>query len=319
MQTEKVGENLFVLFDGNAQEWESFGKRSGVEFGFTDIIDVTMITLSVNNKVTVAAYNFNKEGSVTSLDTGTIYPDFMFLYSWLAEYEKGSGKSSNILKYQRVETKFKRKVNRLIKFLSKEGVSDDGRHKNSLARALSLAICYLGRLRREEEKVIFKKHLLKPLRIVLFTASPESSLGKFGYLPCLNAAFSASKLKIPINIVDFSIKMKENVLYKQIASNSEGNIIQAANLEPFSKKKLISLLWSAFSAKSELRNLMNTPKTILKDFEYSELGRCFCHSELIDLGGTCSGCFAIYCEKTVQKVKESRLPCPTCKSQLRFH
>ncbi|PRP82874.1 hypothetical protein PROFUN_04737 [Planoprotostelium fungivorum] len=155
-----------------------------------------------------------------------------------------------------------------------------------LSGALSLALCYINRIQREEP-------LIRP-RILVLHASPDVSNQ---YISIMNCIFSAQKKSI---LIDTCILGSNDSPFLQQASHLTGGIY----LKPSQQKALLQYALTCYLPDPFARKFLSLPTLTRVDFRAS----CFCHKETIDMGFVCSVCLSIYCGIT--------LVCQTCGTRL---
>jgi len=151
-----------------------------------------------------------------------------------------------------------------------------------LSGALSLALCYINRISKENR-------FIKP-RILVLQISPDVSSQ---YIPVMNCIFSAQKKSVP---VDACMLTNNDSTFLQQASHITGGIF----IKPAHQDGLLQYLLSCFLADRFTRCYLNMPTQNRVDYRAS----CFCHKKVIDVGFVCSVCLSIFCEL--------RAVCSTC-------
>ncbi|EGC40332.1 hypothetical protein DICPUDRAFT_9126, partial [Dictyostelium purpureum] len=144
---------------------------------------------------------------------------------------------------------------------------------SSFSAALSMALCYINRIRKESPN-------LKP-RILVFNISPDVSSQ---YISVMNCIFSAQKQSIP---VDSCILSQTDSTFLQQASHLTNGIY----LKPHKQELLSQYLLTTFLLDTQSRKSLAYPN--LKSVDYR--ASCFCHKKIVDIGFVCSVCLSIFC------------------------
>ncbi|UYV67182.1 GTF2H3 [Cordylochernes scorpioides] len=182
-----------------------------------------------------------------------------------------------------------------------------------LAGALTRALCYINRIKREDKNL---GKLQKNSRILVswfhVGVRMEFSNGVFQmitssgddvsqYLNFINSFYSAQKSSTTIDVC-----MLENDcgLLRQGADITEGIYLRIPNTEAL----LQYLLWVFLPCPSSRKSLILPPSSHPSSSYHSTV--CFCHRIPIDVGYVCSVCFSIFC--TFSPI------CSTCQTTFKF-
>ncbi|KAJ7571117.1 hypothetical protein O6H91_01G149500 [Diphasiastrum complanatum] len=204
-----------------------------------------------------------------------------FLYESLAgeSVSDGEGKppSKRMNKHHTPSAKI---VRGLKDFVSKELAfkterKDNGKRYSLLSGSLSMALCYVQRILRQDPP---HPHP----RILCFQGSPDASQQ---YIAVMNAIFSAQRLMVPI---DSCMVGSQHSAFLQQAAHITGGIY----MKPPHPEGLFEYLMMVFATDLHSRRFLQLPRPTGVDFRAS----CFCHKKTIDTGFVCSVCLSIFCK-----------------------
>eukprot|EP00300_Choanocystis_sp_HF-7_P015872 c19207_g2_i1.p1 GENE.c19207_g2_i1~~c19207_g2_i1.p1 ORF type:complete len:354 (+),score=59.52 c19207_g2_i1:38-1063(+) len=163
-----------------------------------------------------------------------------------------------------------------IKELARAPLHANERGKSLLAGALSLSLCYINRLVKEDPSV-------RP-RILILNTCPDQPKQ---YISIMNSIFSAQKLNTAIDTLEYS---PTPATFLQQAAHITGGTCYCP------KTKLpgqhLAYLMSLFLSSTACRAYLNKPSDEVVDFKAA----CFCHKRGISTAFVCSVCLSIFCE-----------------------
>jgi len=159
--------------------------------------------------------------------------------------------------------------------------------KSQFSAALSLALCYINRIKKAES-IVGKLDC----RILVIQGTSDSPAQ---YIPMMNCIFSAQKINI---LVDACVLGLTDSTFLQQATDLTGGLY--LRLPEESQHVFLQYLLTVYLPDQAARGYLIIPTQTQVDFRAS----CFCHRNTIDTGYVCSVCLSIFC---------SALPrCTTC-------
>ncbi|XP_076367264.1 transcription factor B4 isoform X1 [Tachypleus tridentatus] len=162
-----------------------------------------------------------------------------------------------------------------VKQLVLESPQETLHMESVLAGAMSMALCYIHRIEREE-----KSRQKLSARILVVTASGDSAAQ---YMNFMNVFFTAQKQNV---VIDACVLDKDSSLLQQGCDITGGCYLKVTNVSAL----LQYLLW-VFLPDAKTRKQLVQPPPVHVDYRAA----CFCHRELIDTGYVCSVCLSIFC------------------------
>lgn len=266
---------LCVIIDCNPKFW---GKRKASkgksDASFAEVLSTLLVFL--NSHLVIDRRNTLAVLAANAGQSRFLYPSRI-----------DGSKSSGITPAERFASVSSQVVNSLRKMPSVESTDED--MNASLGGALSMALCYINRIKKDKSRAKLNS------RILVISVSEDVS---WQYVGILNCVFCAQKLGVAI---DSCILSGSDSCFLQQASHiTKGAYLRINSTR---QKALLQYLLSVFLPDISMRKLLLLPSQETVDFR----AVCFCHHKLVSSAFVCSVCLSIFCEPSAV--------CPTCNTE----
>ncbi|XP_061672916.1 general transcription factor IIH subunit 3 isoform X1 [Syngnathoides biaculeatus] len=288
MASEEEVSLLVIVVDVNPIWWGQQGQREP-QFTLPKCMDSVMVMANAH----VAMSRINKLAVIAShcKDSHFLYP------SPGGDSAADDACSSGDGKYELLSGANAVIADRIRNLMSNIEVTG-GSTDTMLAGSLAKALCYINRVSKELEGIVFHEYFSFKLscviffhvfflvgqevksRILVIKAADDCALQ---YMNFMNVIFAAQKQNI---LIDACVLESDSGLLQQACDITGGlylKIPQKAALAQY-------LLW-VFLPDAEQRSQLLLPPPAHVDYRAA----CFCHRNLIQIGYVCSVCLSIFC------------------------
>uniref|UniRef100_UPI00358DDE2B general transcription factor IIH subunit 3 isoform X1 n=1 Tax=Myxine glutinosa TaxID=7769 RepID=UPI00358DDE2B len=165
-------------------------------------------------------------------------------------------------------------VREAVAMLARVEVTADMTTGSLTAGALAKALCYINRMRKQDQ---VHGGEMKG-RIVLLAACEEAQ-----YMNLMNVAFTAEKQDVCVDVCALG---SESSLLQQVSGLTGGLYLRVPEQE-----SLLQYLQWVFLSEPDVRRRLLLPRPSRSDVRPA----CFCHRQLLDIAYVCSVCLSIFC------------------------